>query len=219
MKIEGIPKPGAKIYSNIVSVSPIMKDFYQEVTVEVLSKLSSGKILDIGTGPGYVPIKIAENSDNLEIKAIDVSPAMVDIAAKNAQKSGLSRRIEFRFGRAGSIPFSDGYFDLVISTLSFHHWANPEECLKEINRVLKNGGEAWIYELRRDMTREAKIQLRHKYGWFLYLLIMYFVRLHSSTRADKVQQFLSLAEIGFSEKNVEDRGHVIKMRLLKKLSL
>ncbi len=54
-----------------------MKDFYKQVAEEVTSKVSSGKILDIGTGPGYVPLEIARKSVNLEIQAIDISPAMV----------------------------------------------------------------------------------------------------------------------------------------------
>ena len=71
-RIEGIPNPGAKVYSIIVARSPVMKDFYREVTEEVSSKGSSGKILDIGTGPGRIPLEIARRSRNLEIEAIDI---------------------------------------------------------------------------------------------------------------------------------------------------
>jgi len=214
-KIEGIPKPGAKIYSVIVARSPVMRDFYREVTEEIFSKLSSGRILDIGTGPGYVPLEIARGSQNLEVKAIDISSAMVMIASKNAKDAGLSRRVQFKYGSAGSIPYGDGYFDLIISTLSFHHWAKPRECLKEIHRVLKSGGKAWIYDMRRDPTKEAKTQLRNRYGWFLSFLVLYFVRLHSSVRLQEVQEILSSSQIGFSEMGIEDRGLTLKLRLLK----
>ncbi len=211
-RIEGIPNPGAKVYSIIVARSPIMKDFYRDVTEEVSSKASSGKILDIGTGPGRIPLEIARRSRNLEIEAIDISPAMVRIASKNAKDADLSGHVQFRYGSAESIPFEDGYFDLVISTLSFHHWAKPTECLKEIHRVLRNGGEAWIYDLRRDPTKEARAQLRNRYGWFLSFLVLYFVRLHSSVRLQDVQEVISLSEIGFSEKSMEDRGIILKLR-------
>ncbi len=85
-KIEGIPNPGAKVYSIIVARSPIMKDFYREVGEEVSSKTSSARMLDIGTGPGYVPLEIARGSQNLEIKAIDISSAMVRIASRNIRR-------------------------------------------------------------------------------------------------------------------------------------
>lgn len=214
-KIEGIPNPEAKVYSKIVARSPFMKDFYREVAEEVSSKVSLEKILDIGTGPGYVPLEIARRSQNFEIKAVDISPAMVRIASKNAEDTGLSGRVQFQYGSAENIPFGNGYFDLIISTISFHHWARPKECLKEIHRVLKNSGEAWIYDLRRDPTKEARSQLRNRYGRFLSFLVLYFVRPHSSVRLRDFQDVISLSGIGFSENSIEDRGIILKLRLLK----
>ena len=214
-KIEGISNPEAKVYSKIVARSPFMKDFYREVAEEVSSKVSSEKILDIGTGPGYVPLEIARKSQNLEIKAVDISPAMVRIASKNAEDAGLSGRVQFQYGSAESIPFGDGYFDLIISTISFHHWAKPKECLKEIHRVLKNNGEAWIYDLRRDPTKEARAQLRNRYGRFLSFLVLYFVRPHSSVKLQDFREVIPLSGIGFSENSIEDRGIILKLRLLK----
>jgi ubiquinone/menaquinone biosynthesis C-methylase UbiE len=215
LKIEGIPGLGAKIYSTVVAGSPITQDFYREVTAEIASKVSSGKLLDIGTGPGYVPIEVARRSQNVEIKAIDISSAMVTIARKNAKDAELSERVQFEYGSAEHIPYGDGYFDLIVSTLSFHHWANPRECLKEIHRVLKIGGEAWIYELRQDTTREARMQLKDRYGWFLSFLVLYFVRLHSSVRLQEFQKIISSSQISFSEMGIEDRGLALKLRLLK----
>ena len=214
-KIEGIPKPGAIIYSEIVAQSPIMKDFYHMVAEEVLSKMSSGRILDIGTGPGYLPLEIGQRSSDLEIKAIDISPAMVEIARHNAQKMGLQERVEFLFGSADNIPFEEEHFDLIVSTGSFHHWAEPKECLKEIRRVLKNRGEAWIYDLRRDITKEATLEARKRYGWLLSSLFLYIVRLHSSVRAQEVQKLLSSPELDFSSKRLEDRGVILKQELKK----
>ena len=214
-KIEGIPSPGAKIYSIIVARSPIMKDFYHAVAEEVLSKISSGRILDVGTGPGYLPLEIAKSSQALEVRAIDISPAMVRIANENSHKMGLPGRVEFQFGSAASIPFEDGYFDLVVSTGSFHHWAKPKECLKEIYRVLKEGGEAWIYDMKRDIAEGDRIQLRKRYGWFLSFLFLNIVRLHSSVRSLDVQELLSSPELGFSSKRVEDIGIILKQQLTK----
>ncbi len=215
LKIEGIPGPGAKIYSTVVAGSPIMQDFYREVTAEIASKVSSGKLLDIGTGPGYVPIEVARASQNAEIKAIDISSAMVMIARQKAEDAGLSQRVQFEYGSAEHIPYGDGYFDLIVSTLSFHHWANRRECLKEIHRVLKIGGEAWIYELRKDTTREAKKQLKDRYGRFLSFIVLYLVRLHSSVRLKEFQKIISLPQLSFSEMTIEDRGLALKLRLLK----
>ena len=215
LKIEGIPGPGAKIYSTVVAGSPIMQDFYREVTGEIASKVSSGRILDIGTGPGYVPIEVARASQNVEIKAIDISSAMVMIARQNAEDAELSQRVQFECGSAEHIPYRDRYFDLVVSTLSFHHWANRIECLKEIHRVLKTGGEAWIYEIRKDTTREAKKQLKDRYGRFVSFIVLYSVRLHSAMSLQEFQNITSLPQLGFSQMTIEDKGLALKLRLLK----
>jgi ubiquinone/menaquinone biosynthesis C-methylase UbiE len=214
-KIEGIPGPGAFFYSNIVVKSPIMKDFYHLVVAEVLSKLPSGRILDIGTGPGDIPLEIAKSSKVLEIKAIDISPAMVDIAGQNSRKVGLEQRVEFLPGSAEKIPFPDGYFDLVISSNSFHHWTEPQKCLKEIKRVLKYGGEAWIYDLRKDLTKEVKSETRKKYGWLMSSIFLYFVRLHSAVRAQNAQKLLSDPGLGYSSTGLADRGIILKQELRK----
>ncbi len=47
-----------------------------------------------------------------------------------------------------SLPFADGSFDLVVSTLSMHHWADPAAGLAEIGRVLRPRATALIWDLR-----------------------------------------------------------------------
>jgi ubiquinone/menaquinone biosynthesis C-methylase UbiE len=215
LNIEGIPGPGAKIYSTVVAKSKIINDFYRDVAIEVTTKLSAGTILDIGTGPGYVPIDIARESSSLEVKAIDISPAMVAIASKNAQKAGLERRVQFKFGSAEKIPFEDKSFDLIISTLSFHHWARPEKCFQEIHRALKPGGEAWIYEIRQDVPEEAKQQLRKSYGWFLTFLVLYVVRLHSSVKLQRFKELCTVCKDNFSKIETEEKGITMKLRMVK----
>ena len=47
-----------------------------------------------------------------------------------------------------SLPFESGSIDLVVSTLSLHHWPNPGAGFAEIARVLRPGGVALVYDLR-----------------------------------------------------------------------
>ena len=51
---------------------------------------------------------------------------------------------------AESLPFAAGAFDLVLSTLSAHHWADPTAAINEQVRVLRPGGQLRIYDLRRE---------------------------------------------------------------------
>ena len=60
-----------------------------------------------------------------------------------------------RCGDVVTLPFADGSVDLVVSTLSLHHWDDPAAGLDEIVRVLAPGGQAWIYDFRPALTADA----------------------------------------------------------------
>jgi ubiquinone/menaquinone biosynthesis C-methylase UbiE len=215
MKIEEIPGFASKGYSFIARKFPFFKEFYGKVAKEVTEKISSGKMLDIGTGPGYLPLEIAKCTTDLKIIGIDLSPGMIKIANKNAKDRRLSYRVSFQVANAANLPFENEYFDLVISTLSFHHWLKPIECIKEIFRVLKENGEAWIYEIRKDTSKEVNAQLREKYGWFLSFWFLNIVRAHSSMSKSEIEKLLSSPEVPFSKKTIEDEGIILKLKLLK----
>jgi ubiquinone/menaquinone biosynthesis C-methylase UbiE len=215
LHMEGIPSPAAGIYSLIAKKNPIMRDVYRNVALEVTSRISSGLIIDIGTGPGYLPFEIAWLAPDQEIIGIDISPAMVKVARENAEERGLSDRVTFQVASAGDLPFDEDHIDLAVSTLSLHHWSHPAQYIAEIHRVLKNGGEAWIYDFRKDVPKEVKAQLRSRYGWWLSFVVHYIVRAHSSMKKNDAEKILSSPEIGFSSKNVVDKGILLKLQLIK----
>lgn len=215
LRIEAINGFGAEIYSLVARRNPCMIDFRKEVAEEIISEVSSGRILDVGTGPGLLPVEIAMKSGGAQIFGIDLSPRMVQIAKKNAQEHGVSERVNFRIANAASLPFENDYFDFVISTLSFHHWSKPEECLKEIHRVLKKGGMAFIYDLRQDTTKEVDEQVRKKYGLALSFFFLVIVRSHSSISLKEANEILDSYRVDFSEKQVSGKGVILKIQLIK----
>ncbi len=212
-KIESIPSFFAWGYSFFIGRSRIVEEIYSGVAEEVLSKISSGRILDVGTGPGFLPVKIAREAPELEISGIDISGAMVKLARKNSERAGFCEQVKFFKGSAESMPFEKEYFDFCLSTFSFHHWSNPVACLREIFRVLKRGGEAWIYDIRKDVSKEASNNFKKRYGLFFYILLN-LVKIHSSVTLKRVEEVLS-KEIGFSQKILEDKGILIKIKLIK----
>ena len=60
-------------------------------------------------------------------------------------------------GDAADLPFDDASVDLVVSTLSMHHWAYPADAFAEIDRVLAHGGVALIYDLGLLASTPAEI--------------------------------------------------------------
>jgi len=214
-KIEAIPNFATKLYALIAKKSPCIRDMHREVAEEVCLKISSGRMLDVGTGPGYVPFEIAKRVSGLEIIGIDLSSGMVKIAKKKAKESGLSDRVRFEVANAAKLPFRDGYFDFVMSTLSLHHWLKPAECIKEIHRVLKKNGQAYIYDIWRDTPKEIDEQVRKKYGWFISFLFLAVVRAHSSIALREAEEILSSLEVNFAEKSAQPKGVLLKLQFLK----
>lgn len=215
MEIEAIPNVVSGIYAFIARKNPCIRDIHQQVAKEVCVKISSGRVLDLGTGPGYLPFAMAKIAPGLEIVGIDLSPGMIELARKKAQELGLSNRVKFEVANAASLPFKDGSFDFVVSTLSMHHWHNPKACFKEIYRVLKSNAEANIFDLRRDTTKEVDAEVKKKYGWFLSFLLLKFVRAHSSMTLNRAENALFAIEEPFSKKSVQERGIILNLQVVK----
>lgn len=167
LRIEQIPGIAA-IFYNILAAKGFIT-LYKKIAKEIVSKIKSGKILDIGTGPGYLPIEIAKLNNQLEITGIDLSSKMINIANKNIQMSKIDR-VRFEVADAHNLPYENNTFNFVISTFSLHHWKNRAKVFKECRRVVKNNCSIWIYDFKRDAPRkEIKKTIISKsfYTWYL----------------------------------------------------
>src|SRR5579885_111566 len=111
-----------------------------------------GKVLEVAPGPGYLAIELARLGD-FAITGLDISHSFVRIARANAAKAGV--QVDFRHGNASAMPFPDSSFDFVVCRAAFKNFADPIGALNEIHRVLVPGGQASIYDLRPDASREA----------------------------------------------------------------
>jgi ubiquinone/menaquinone biosynthesis C-methylase UbiE len=112
-------------------------------------------VVDIGTGPGRVPRRIAAADPHLRVEGVDLAEEMVAYAAAAARADGLGEdRLRFAVADVAALPYADASVDLVISSVSLHHWEQPAAGLAEIRRVLRPGGRAWVYDLRHVLRRE-----------------------------------------------------------------
>jgi len=98
------------------------------------------KILDIGTGPGFFPIILAEAG--YHVTAVDYTEGMLQKAFENVKKEAgnLSSRIQFYQMDAQNLTFESSSFDVVISRNLTWNLENPQKAYKEWCRVLKSGG-------------------------------------------------------------------------------
>jgi ubiquinone/menaquinone biosynthesis C-methylase UbiE len=109
-----------------------------------------GRVLEVAPGPGFCAIALAKAG--YSVTGLDISESFVRIARDAAHAAGVS--VDFRHGNASVMPFPDASFDFVVCTAAFKNFSDPIGALNEIHRVLRPGGQASIYDLRRDASRE-----------------------------------------------------------------
>jgi len=137
---------GTRIYD--VTMVRLTRRLYQRVIGDIAPVLSQGKVLDAGTGPGTLAREIARNQPRLQVYGIDLSEDMIQLAREHAKREQLEERVHFEVGNVAHLPYPDHYFDLVVSTISMHHWYELEQPLRDLYRVLRPGGRLWIYDFR-----------------------------------------------------------------------
>lgn len=99
-----------------------------------------GRLLDLACGTGTLTVLLKRKFPNVDIHGLDGDPNILRIARRKADASGTE--INFTESYSTELPFPDGYFDTVASSLFFHHLTpeNKRKTLREVLRVLKPGG-------------------------------------------------------------------------------
>jgi SAM-dependent methyltransferase len=142
----GILIGDAAVYDTLSRV--LLGPFVGRIAADVAAVAPDGaRVLEVGCGPGHLSIRLARQH-GLEVTGLDLDPAMVQRARANADRPGDGRRPSFLVGDVAALAFPDGSFDLVVSTLSLHHWADPAAGLAEVGRVLRPGGRALVWDFR-----------------------------------------------------------------------
>lgn len=110
-------------------------------------------VLDVGCGTGGVTLPAKRQVGTTGSAAgIDPAPEMIAVARRKASQAGLE--IDFRVGVIEALPFADGTFDAVTSSLMMHHLPEPLQVkgLAEIRRVLRPGGRLLIADRLRPRS-------------------------------------------------------------------
>lgn len=97
-------------------------------------------ILDVGCGTGRLLRAAAERYPGARLEGVDAAEGMI---AQARAAASASSPINFQLATAEHLPFAAGEFDLVVSTMTFHHWADQRRGIAEIARVMTPSGR-WI---------------------------------------------------------------------------
>jgi ubiquinone/menaquinone biosynthesis C-methylase UbiE len=101
-------------------------------------------VLDLGCGTGTLALMVAAAEPQANVTGLDGDPEMLERAEEKA--AGASAELAFDHGFSYDLPYEDGSFDRVLSSLFFHHLAvdDKRRTLAEIKRVLRTDGELHV---------------------------------------------------------------------------
>lgn len=146
-------------FFEITRAIPTLRKFYAFVLNDVTT-YDFGSVLDIGSGTGFMLLSIAGAKENFSGLGIDPSSQMVARAIRKSKKVDLQNRISFMTGSSRSIP-GGSKFDLIYSTLSFHHWKDGEDSIRNIMERLNPGAHFVIYEVTDDGSFNKRFVRSH----------------------------------------------------------
>jgi ubiquinone/menaquinone biosynthesis C-methylase UbiE len=130
------------------------------------ARLVSGEsVLDVGCGTGSLALVAkALVGEAGEVFGIDPSPEMIARATSKARNSAID--VTFMSGVAEALPFDEARFDVVLSTLMFHHLPRKvrAQCAGEIARVLKPGGRVLVVDFAQGQPRHSLVAHFHRHG-------------------------------------------------------
>ena len=125
--------------------------------IDDLDLRGNERVLDMGCGRGAVLTAVARRLTTGRVTGIDLwsthdqSGNSRDVTMRNASLEGVSDRIDIETGDMRALPFPDGAFDVVVSSLAIHNirsQAGRAQAVAEAWRVLKGGGRLAIADIR-----------------------------------------------------------------------
>jgi ubiquinone/menaquinone biosynthesis C-methylase UbiE len=144
------PRVAAWLYSKLTRTHPLQQQ-YLEIAAYLAGRIQSGRLLDIGTGPGRLLLEVHKLSPRLQLYGLDISKAMIELAQKNL--TGVTS--ELKMANVCAMGYETDFFDTVVCTGSFYLWDRPKQGLEEIHRILKPDCCAYLFETNREYDRST----------------------------------------------------------------
>ena len=130
---------------------------------EYFPEFSQGTVLDLGCGPGDIPIRFAKFYQACQVIGIDASAPMIQLGEQAVKEAGLSDRITLRWERYEEVAGAR-IADAVISNSLLHHLPNPLQFWQRLRQLVKPGASVLVMDLLRPDSPEAAQAIVDQYA-------------------------------------------------------
>ncbi|GAA4460394.1 bifunctional demethylmenaquinone methyltransferase/2-methoxy-6-polyprenyl-1,4-benzoquinol methylase UbiE [Nemorincola caseinilytica] len=139
---------------------------WRKKAIAVVSAIKPAAILDIATGTGDLAIAAARATD-AHVTGLDIAVQMLDHGRKKISELGLDKCIAMQQGDSEALPFEANSFDAVMCAYGVRNFENLEAGLREMQRVMRPGGQLAILEF----SSPTAFPVKQLYGmYFKYVL-------------------------------------------------
>jgi ubiquinone/menaquinone biosynthesis C-methylase UbiE len=184
-----------RIYDPVVALTSREAAFKRRLLEH--ARIKDGEaVLDVACGTGTLAIDVKKDRPKAKVAAIDGDAAILARAKQKAADAGV--KVDFRRGLANELPYDARSFDVVLSTLFFHHLTDEAKAdtAEEIRRVLRLGGRVLIADWGRPQDPLMRVA-------FLNIQLLDGFRNTASNVAGRLPEFLR--EAGLKRVSVVDR--------------
>jgi SAM-dependent methyltransferase len=123
-----------------------------EFIADLAASVTDGPVLEVSNGFGAVGVELLRRSTVTLVSVCESDPAR-DCYAERLRQHGLVDRCRLTVRAVDSRPappWPAGPFELVFSVNSLHEWERPDEVLRQLSELARDGGSVVVNDLRRD---------------------------------------------------------------------
>ncbi len=183
---------------------------FVERLLELLGACGRVEAVDLGTGPGDIPIHVCLARPGWHVVAVDASAAMLSIAGKVAQEANLIDHIELIQADARETGLAQHRFDVLFSNSMLHHIDDTAAFWKELKRLAKPDATMFLRDLARPASPADARRIVEVYGQVGPELMRteFYRSLLSSYTPEEVRTQLAEAKLGCLEVEMVTDRHM-----------